>query len=551
MNKSLLFQFVALGLLAVVIGVVNNLRPSVHIDWVKHWADYSEVADTGASELKPQAEAEQPPAAAQPVARDPEAAAAEVAEMIGNNEGIADIELEQTYKLFQYAKDFTLWIDARDPDLYAKGHIRGAHLLHYYEQNSYIADIQAKIDELQPAALVIYCKGIDCTDSHLLAEDLQNNYGYPNIFVYKGGFNEWYQAGYAIDGEMAATGVGEGGTADQTGVAATEDVDSEAASAETAALVGDNVGITDIDLDQAAKIYKYAGDFTFWIDARDPELYEKGHIEGAHLMHFYEMNSYLETVQQKIEEAQPIALVLYCKGADCTDSHHLAEELESKFGYTNLFVYKGGFNEWYEAGYPIAGSMVEAASTTTAAVDAPTPRELPEEKPPGMYLEHILRDLIPTLLGVFLLVFWKRADKPLMIMASVIVGAFFIYAALPKMAGPLLFAKNIWNYDIAPGLLINPTALIMPPLELICGLGLITGIWRKGSSVWVSGMLVLFTVAVSFNVLRGHEFNCGCTTDATLITDIYLAGWNSKYMLILRDLGLLVMSLMAFRIKPR
>ena len=64
----------------------------------------------------------------------------------------------------------------------------------------------------------------------------------------------------------------------------------------------------------------------------------------------------------------------------------------------------------------------------------------------------------------------------------------------------------------------------------------------------MSGLLVVFIVAVSFNVLRGHEFNCGCTSSATWFTDIYLTGWNDKLMLILRDLGLLVMSLLAFKL---
>jgi len=175
-------------------------------------------------------------------------------------------------------------------------------------------------------------------------------------------------------------------------------------------------------------------------------------------------------------------------------------------------------------------------------------RQLPEEKPPGMYLEHVVRDILPFVLGLIMALGWKRFSehKGTMIAASIIVGGFFIWAALPKIATPLEFAKNIWNYDIAPGAVINLSALMLPAFEIVCGLALVFGLMRRGSGLIVSILLVIFIVAVSFNVLRGHEFNCGCTATTTMFTDAYLTGWNDKFTLILRDLGLLVMSWMAF-----
>ena len=135
--------------------------------------------------------------------------------------------------------------------------------------------------------------------------------------------------------------------------------------------------------------------------------------------------------------------------------------------------------------------------------------------------------------------------------ASIFVGLFFIWAASSKIGNPMLFAKNIWNYDIAPSQLINFSALFLPALELVCGIGLITGFMRKGSGFYVSVLLVIFIVAVSFNVLRGHEFNCGCTSSTPMFTEAYLSGWNDKFTLILRDIGLLVMSIMALRFKTK
>lgn len=310
----------------------------------------------------------------------------------------------------------------------------------------------------------------------------------------------------------------------------------------------ENVGITDIDLDRAAQIHQYANEITFWIDARSPELFEEGHIQGAQLLHLYEKQEYLPLVEAEIQASQPVALVVYCKGKDCTDSHHLAQDLNA-VGYDNIFVYRGGFDDWYQAGYPIEGRLAPQSGPSEAV----TPRTPLETKPPGMYLEHIMRDLAPFLLGLLLLVFWKRTSisRTWIWIASITVGLFFIYAAVSKIDNPFLFAKNIWNYAIAPAPLINLSALLMPMLELTAGICLVSGLFRRGGGLIVSGLLLIFILAVGYNVLRGHQFNCGCTATTTMFTDIYLAGWNDKITLLLRDFGLLVMSWMAFLFREK
>ena len=81
-------------------------------------------------------------------------------------------------------------------------------------------------------------------------------------------------------------------------------------------------------------------------------------------------------------------------------------------------------------------------------------------------------------------------------------------------------------------------------IEVIGGFCLIFGVFRRGGALIITSLLFLFILAVGFNVLRGHEFNCGCVSTATVITDLYLPGWNDKYLLLLRDVGLVVMSIL-------
>ena len=539
MQRSLIMQLILIMGLSLILAIANNLRPSAKIEWVRDWPPYSALAVEETVEKPEAAPVEE---VTEPV--DQDEVEAHTAELVTTNAGITDIGLEEAYNIFRFASDYTLWIDARSPELFEEGHIKGSHLLHLYEKNTYLPQVVPIIEEMQPAALIIYCKGKDCTDSHHLAQDLEAQ-GYGNIFVYKDGFDDWYKAGYPIEGALAE---GDSAPAGAPEVASASEDHNEETAAMIMDKVASNFGITDIGVDEALEIYKYASDLTFWIDARSPELYEEGHIKGSHLLYFYDMNTYLDDVKAKIAEQGSLSLVIYCKGKDCTDSHHLAQDLQGQ-GFENIFVYKDGFQDWYEGGHPIEGALAAGDVVAGESAAVPVPRgALEEEKPPGMYVEHIVRDMVPFLIGMIFLAMWPklRSNPKAILFAAVVAGGFFIYAAAPKIATPMLFAKNIWNYDIVPGKLVNFSGLLLPMVELVIAIAMISGVWRRGGSLIMSALLVIFIVAVSFNVLRGHEFDCGCTASEPMFPNSYWEGWNDKYTLILRDIGLLVLSMMIF-----
>ncbi|MEW5873657.1 MAG: MauE/DoxX family redox-associated membrane protein [Candidatus Zixiibacteriota bacterium] len=98
----------------------------------------------------------------------------------------------------------------------------------------------------------------------------------------------------------------------------------------------------------------------------------------------------------------------------------------------------------------------------------------------------------------------------LLLIARLVLGGFFIYAAIDKIAHPADFAKIVHNYRILPGDLINIFALFLPWLELLCGIALVAGTYTLGASALLSGMLVMFLVAVSAAIARGIKIDCGC-----------------------------------------
>jgi len=124
----------------------------------------------------------------------------------------------------------------------------------------------------------------------------------------------------------------------------------------------------------------------------------------------------------------------------------------------------------------------------------------------------------------------------LVLLFRLIVGITFVYASLDKIAHPDEFARIVYNYKILPGFLINIFAITLPWIELSCGLFLILGLFIEASSLLIFFLLIIFTIALSVNFLRGIDIVCGCFT-----TDPNAKKEGAE--LLIRDIILLLMSL--------
>lgn len=119
------------------------------------------------------------------------------------------------------------------------------------------------------------------------------------------------------------------------------------------------------------------------------------------------------------------------------------------------------------------------------------------------------------------------------------VGIIFIAASYYKIVQPVDFAKSIWFYHMVPGSIINLMALILPWLELLCGLGLILGVFYRGSVVWINVMMVIFIIALTSAYFRGISIDCGCFKAAE-------ASNNSARDTLIRDFGLIILTIQLF-----
>jgi uncharacterized membrane protein YphA (DoxX/SURF4 family) len=127
--------------------------------------------------------------------------------------------------------------------------------------------------------------------------------------------------------------------------------------------------------------------------------------------------------------------------------------------------------------------------------------------------------------------------------ARVLLGATFVLAALPKIADPPGFAKAIWNYHLVPDGALAPLALVLPWLELQCGMAMALGVWVRPTAAWVSILLTAFLLALGLNLYRGRPVDCGCfgsgaapKSEAQRLSDMKLD--------LARDAGLLALALL-------
>lgn len=89
------------------------------------------------------------------------------------------------------------------------------------------------------------------------------------------------------------------------------------------------------------------------VDARDPGTYAKGHIRGAASLPVGEATAKIPAFAAKYPA--DTLLILYCNGYGCHDSMELGTQLIRK-GFTQVYVFEGGYPEWKDAGYPVEGT---------------------------------------------------------------------------------------------------------------------------------------------------------------------------------------------------
>jgi uncharacterized membrane protein YphA (DoxX/SURF4 family) len=122
-------------------------------------------------------------------------------------------------------------------------------------------------------------------------------------------------------------------------------------------------------------------------------------------------------------------------------------------------------------------------------------------------------------------------------------GLLLCYAAIDKIRHPLQFAGIVENYRVFNAELSLWAAAIVPFLEIITGLLLITGIWIDAASMINTFFMSLFFVMVTQAYLRGLDIHCGCfsTGEEGAPIGLFKVSTNLLYMIMSIILMILIL----------
>jgi len=90
------------------------------------------------------------------------------------------------------------------------------------------------------------------------------------------------------------------------------------------------------------------------------------------------------------------------------------------------------------------------------------------------------------------------------------LGGVFLLACYHKILYPADFALDVATYQILPLELINLQAIVLPWIELFAGVMLVVGFRVRASALLISGMMVMFIVALAMALQQGLDMGCGC-----------------------------------------
>ncbi|SHO47380.1 MauE/DoxX family redox-associated membrane protein [Desulfopila aestuarii] len=89
-----------------------------------------------------------------------------------------------------------------------------------------------------------------------------------------------------------------------------------------------------------------------------------------------------------------------------------------------------------------------------------------------------------------------------------LLAGIFLYACLPKLLDPALFANVIAAYGLLPTFLLLPVAIVLPLVELLAALLLLM---NRKAGLWLTAVLLgIFIAVLSYGIHLGLDIDCGC-----------------------------------------
>lgn len=130
----------------------------------------------------------------------------------------------------------------------------------------------------------------------------------------------------------------------------------------------------------------------------------------------------------------------------------------------------------------------------------------------------------------------KNFNSIILQIFRIILASVFIYAGLIKLLSPESFFETLQEYRLLSSNLSYILAYLLPPFEIILGVGLFLNRYAKVCAYSIIFLNVIFIFAIASVWIRGIDISCGCFGQISSLTNNYL--WD-----ILRDIILIILAL--------
>ncbi|MEI6178445.1 MAG: DoxX family protein [Verrucomicrobiota bacterium] len=113
----------------------------------------------------------------------------------------------------------------------------------------------------------------------------------------------------------------------------------------------------------------------------------------------------------------------------------------------------------------------------------------------------------------------KTHMQAIALVIRIVLGLWFVYSGAEKIfvSGLDRFTYDISNYKIVAPPLDAIAAYTVPWFEMVAGLCLVIGIFRKGAILTLSGLVCVFAFCIGWAWFHQLNISCGCRGDGAPI----------------------------------
>lgn len=122
------------------------------------------------------------------------------------------------------------------------------------------------------------------------------------------------------------------------------------------------------------------------------------------------------------------------------------------------------------------------------------------------------------------------------VVAIAVLAGVFGWSGLHKVIDPTSFSLSVFRYHLLPYAAVNAMSLWIAWLELACAIILLCIPRFRVAALWlILGLLLVFSLGLGINLIRGSHMACGCFSSSPMSHPI---GWLG----LVKNLGLIAVA---------